>query len=164
MVESPKKKKNKQLVQTKQPTKAGIFRAPFPQNDKKIFTNCDKKYYDEFLDKAENPSKLLKFSNRLKYFEEGFLKNKSQDISSQRMHNHLEFNYFIGNKKALFYNIKQYYDLQKKNVFEIIPLTYHIKHGTTDSQYELFTKEFKRLAKEKSTKNNVKNIWIVKPG
>jgi len=80
------------------------------------------------------------------------------------MHNHLEFNYFIGNKKALFYNIKQYYDLQKKNVFDVIPLTYHIKHGTTDSQYELFTKEFKRLAKEKSTKNNVKNIWIVKPG
>jgi tubulin monoglycylase TTLL3/8 len=63
------------------------------------------------------------------------------------MHNHLEYNYFIGNKKAMFYNLKQYYDLQKKDVFDIIPLTYHIKSGVTDPQYELFTKEFKRIVK-----------------
>ena len=56
------------------------------------------------------------------------------------MHNHLEYNYFIGNKKAMFYNLKQYYDLQKKNVFDIIPLTFHIKSGVTDPQYDLFTK------------------------
>jgi tubulin---tyrosine ligase len=48
------------------------------------------------------------------------------------MHNHLEFNHFIGNKKALFYNLKQYYDLLHKDVFEIIPLTYHIKEGMSD--------------------------------
>lgn len=80
------------------------------------------------------------------------------------MHNHLECNYFIGNKKALFYNLKQYYDLLGKNVFDIIPLTYHIKHGTTDPQYEAFTKEFKRLAKERTAKKELKNVWIVKPG
>ena len=79
------------------------------------------------------------------------------------MHNHLEFNYFIGNKKALFYSLKQYYDLQKKNVFEIIPLTFHIKAGTTDPQYENFIREYKRIGRDKS-KNGAKNIWIVKPG
>lgn len=52
-----------------------------------------------------------------------------------------------------------------KDVFEVIPLTYHIKKGTADPQYDAFTKEFKRLAKEKaSNKNGSKNIWIVKPG
>ena len=38
----------------------------------------------------------------------------------------------MGNKKALFYNLKRYYDLQKKNVFKIIPLTFHIKDGIND--------------------------------
>jgi hypothetical protein len=40
----------------------------------------------------------------------------------------------------MFYNLKQYYDIQKKDVFDIIPLTYHIKNGTSDPQYEIFTK------------------------
>ena len=61
------------------------------------------------------------------------------------MHNHLEFNHFIGNKKALFYNLKQYYDLRQKDVFEVIPLTYHVKEGTQDPQYIAFAKEFRRL-------------------
>ena len=48
------------------------------------------------------------------------------------MHNHFEFNYFIGNKKALFYNLKDYYTLLNKDLGEIIPLTYHIQKGTSD--------------------------------
>ena len=63
------------------------------------------------------------------------------------MSNHLEHNYYIGNKKALFYNLKQYYDLLKKNVFDIIPLTFHIKNGEKDPQYDNFVKEYKRLKK-----------------
>ena len=59
--------------------------------------------------------------------------------------------------------MKQYYDLQKKNVYDILPLTFHIKSGTSDPQYEAFLKEYKRIAKDRS-KNAVKNIWIVKPG
>ena len=66
---SPKKKKKKNQNETKQPIKVGIFKAPLPANDKKIFTLADKKYYDEFLERADNPEKLLKYANRLKYFE-----------------------------------------------------------------------------------------------
>lgn len=83
---------------------------------------------------------MLKFSNRLKYFPEDFFKERTEDIFSERVHNHFEFNYFIGNKKALFYNMKQYYDLQHKNVFEVLPLTFHIKNGTSDPQYEAFSR------------------------
>ena len=60
---SPKKKKKKNQNETKQPTKAGIYRAPLPASDKKIFTQADKKFYDEFLEKAENPEKLLKYTS-----------------------------------------------------------------------------------------------------
>lgn len=48
------------------------------------------------------------------------------------MHNHFEFNYFIGNKKAMFYNLKQYYELTNKNLGDIIPLTFHIQKGVND--------------------------------
>lgn len=61
------------------------------------------------------------------------------------MHNHLEFNHFIGNKKALFYNLRAYYKLINKNVFEIIPLTFHIKNNPKDIQYQQFMSEFKKF-------------------
>jgi hypothetical protein len=48
------------------------------------------------------------------------------------MHNHLEQNYFIGNKKALYYNMKKFYQLQGLNVFEALPLTFHIIKGIDD--------------------------------
>jgi hypothetical protein len=64
----------------------------------------------------------------------------------------LEFNHFIGNKKALFYNLKRYYELRKKNAFEFIPLTFHIKEGTNDPEYVKFTKEFKKIQNEKYKK------------
>jgi hypothetical protein len=43
------------MVDTKQPIKAGIYKAPLPPNDLKIFTKADKKHYDDFLEKADNP-------------------------------------------------------------------------------------------------------------
>lgn len=58
-------------------------------------------------------------------------------------------------------------------MFEIIPLTFHIKEGVNDPEYMRFTKEFKKIQSEKYRKKKVteeegkkalKNIWIVKPG
>jgi hypothetical protein len=89
------------------------------------------------------------------------------------IHNHLECNYFIGNKKALFYNLRQYYTLLNKNVFDYLPLTFHIKKGVDDREYKQFVKYFKKrqkLAKrdededDKHRKHKTHNIWIVKPG
>ena len=51
------------------------------------------------------------------------------------MHNHLEQNYYIGNKKSLFYHMKKYYSLQNLDVFEAIPLTFHISKGIEDPQF-----------------------------
>ena len=48
------------------------------------------------------------------------------------MHNHFEFNHFIGNKKALFYNLRYYCEIMKKDVFSMVPLTFHIKKGIKD--------------------------------
>jgi len=50
-----------------------------------------------------------------------------------KVHNHFEFHMHLSNKKALFYNLKKYYLDEKKDPFEYIPLTFHIKTGLEDS-------------------------------
>jgi len=54
------------------------------------------------------------------------------------VHNHLQNNFFLGNKKALFYNLKDYYNRIGEDVFEYVPLTFHIKQGFKDSEYKRF--------------------------
>lgn len=88
------------------------------------------------------------------------------------MHNHFTNNFEIGNKKALFYHLRHYYELIGKNPYEVIPLTFHVKKGTSDPEYVKFIKEFNKIKSEllkaeksnKSTKKLSKNVWIVKPG
>lgn len=63
---------------------------------------------------------------------------KIDNPSVLKVQNHLIENYFIGNKKALFYNLKAYYQHIKQSVFSIIPLTFHIAKGTEDPQYSDF--------------------------
>jgi tubulin--tyrosine ligase len=48
------------------------------------------------------------------------------------MHNHLPFNGILGNKKAMFYILKEYCETIKMNLFDIVPLTFHIKQGMKD--------------------------------
>ncbi len=59
------------------------------------------------------------------------------------MHNHLENNWNLSNKKALFYNLKNYYISTKQNPFDNLPLTFHIKEGITDQEYIKFIEFFK---------------------
>ena len=92
------------------------------------------------------------------------------------MHNHLENNFFLGNKKALFYNLKEYYELIGENVFDYVPLTFHIKKGMKDPEYKRFIAYYNRrksiIKKEEKIeeeegyleKKKTRNIWIVKPG
>jgi hypothetical protein len=40
------------------------------------------------------------------------------DPSKLKIHNHLENNYVIGNKKALFHTMNKYYKLTKQNIFD----------------------------------------------
>jgi len=103
--------------------------------------------------------------------------------SEIKMFNHLEFNYNLGNKKCLYYNIKFYYSLINRNTNDIIPLTFHIQN-TENEEFKLFKEEFlkkqdigvngylKKYPKEAINNNSLndekeienRNIWIIKPG
>lgn len=46
----------------------------------------------------------------------------------------------------MFYNLKQYYELIHDNVFNYLPLTFHIKNGTNDIQYKRFQMYYNKRA------------------
>ena len=49
------------------------------------------------------------------------------DSQTRKSHNHIENQWNLSNKKALFYNLRSYYEALKENPFEYIPLTFHIQ-------------------------------------
>ena len=52
----------------------------------------------------------------------------------------MEFNQHLNNKKALFINMRNYYNFccDNEDVFDTLPLTFHLKNGTKDPQFEAF--------------------------
>jgi len=65
-----------------------------------------------------------------------------EDKYKIRMHNHLESNFHLSNKKALFYNIKKFMEVNQKDPFSILPLTFHIRQLQNleeDEQYKQFS-------------------------
>ena len=85
--------------------------------------------------------------------------------SGLKVHNKLEHNYHLSNKKALFYNLVNYYKALNKDPFDVTPLTFHIKTGEYDPEFEKFQEKFKEFesAVDESGKK-IANLWIVKPG
>ena len=55
-----------------------------------------------------------------------------------------------------------YYSLIGKDISDIVPLTFHIKNGKQDFEYENFVKAYKKY--EDHQNDTEKNLWIIKPG
>lgn len=51
------------------------------------------------------------------------------------MHNHLEDNWNLSNKKALYYNMRGYYEAIKDDYTKYMPVTFHIQSGIEDKEY-----------------------------
>jgi len=64
------------------------------------------------------------------------------NLKTLRIQNHLSQNFVIGNKKALLYTMKQYYESNGMNVFDNLPLSFHIAKGIEDSEYARFLSYF----------------------
>jgi len=82
--------------------------------------------------------------------------NKKRGIL--RLYNHVEGNGHLANKKAMFYNMKAYYESIGKDPFKVLPITFHIKEGKNDKEYQKFIEEYEK------NKEHTENIWIIKPG
>jgi hypothetical protein len=73
---------------------------------------------------------------------------RSEEIRELRVQNHLINNYVIGNKKALFNTMANYYRDTHQEVFDYLPLTFHINNGMEDKIYFEFLRYYHKRAKE----------------
>jgi len=69
-------------------------------------------------------------------------------FTEQRLYNKIEDNFHVNNKKALFINMKNYYEAMDEDVYRNIPLTFHVKNGMDDPEFEKFTKYYMRCEEE----------------
>ena len=83
-----------------------------------------------------------------------------------RITNHFEQHYHLSNKKAMFINLKRYYQAHNIDPFIILPLTFHIRQGTVDTEFNKFLDYYNKLKEEIESKKckGKKNAWIIKPG
>ncbi|OMJ95251.1 hypothetical protein SteCoe_1466 [Stentor coeruleus] len=84
--------------------------------------------------------------------------------AEMRMHNKIEHNFHLANKKALYYNMKSYYEIIGEDVFNVLPVTFHVKDSEDPifADFENCYKSYDELIDEQGRKPA--NIWIVKPG
>ena len=80
----------------------------------------------------------------------------------------MENNYHLSNKKAIYYNLKVYYEaFGKDKWWHKIPLTFHIKDGLNDKEFIKFQQFFQGeedMDYGDEIKSLGKTVWIVKPG
>ena len=62
-----------------------------------------------------------------------------------------ENNYHLSNKKAIYYNMKVYYDAIGTDYHANLPVTFHIKEGLTDPAYHKFEMMFNDAQHGKET-------------
>lgn len=92
------------------------------------------------------------------------LETVNLDASSIKMHNKIEFNQHLTNKKGLYLSMKSYCEALNLDLFEFVPLTFHIKMGDKDPEFQKFLEEFQGNNIDPEKKKKTQNIWIIKPG
>lgn len=85
--------------------------------------------FDKILSKSEK-ERLSKSTTTLDVVYP--LSVRNIEANKTKSHNHLEFNWNLSNKKALYYNLKSYYLAMGKDPFENIPETYHVQKEGDD--------------------------------
>jgi len=62
----------------------------------------------------------------------------------------------MSNKKALFMNMKNYYEAMAQDVFAHLPFTFHIKNGIDDAEFKRFELYYQKSEEEIKLRKNKK--------
>lgn len=103
-----------------------------------------KTYFDTYINFEEKSDERM--INRHKSFQYRKV-IKAGEIKENKLQNHLINNYLIGNKKALFNTMTNYYTSKGEDVFIYLPLTFHIKNGLEDETWFKFLKFYYKRGK-----------------
>jgi len=60
----------------------------------------------------------------------------------------MEQNKQLTNKKGLFINMRDYYGAVGENPFDVLPITFLVKHGLQDEEFQRFQEYFDVFAVE----------------
>lgn len=63
---------------------------------------------------------------------------KNEKKLEVKLYNKVEDNFHLANKKALLLNCRNYYEAIGEDVFDSLPVTFHIKNGTDDPEWHRF--------------------------
>ena len=54
----------------------------------------------------------------------------------------------MNNKKALYLNLKNYYEAMDQDLFNVVPLTFHVKNGLEDPEFHKFKSYYVKCEEE----------------
>ena len=60
------------------------------------------------------------------------------ELFKTKIYNRLEDNFHLSNKKALFWNITEYYKTKGEDPWKVLPVTFHIDTGVSDPEFKAF--------------------------
>ena len=169
----------KPKLSKKLPAKSKISDSDDPLS--KLYTKGE---YDAFQNFMSNSRRKLLYAEDTEALVKSSKKGSNMSVldpTKVKICNRMECNYHLSNKKALFYNMRAYYEAIKENPFDYLPLTFHIKNGTEDKDYQKFLEYYNAREKEVQEiekqfneadanekkalqSKRMKNIWIIKPG
>ena len=162
---------NDALVSRVLSSKKGWVRVFNPNSANFVWTQVKKKEIFELIqlsDRSEKTVKSLKSSAKILMKEKIFevLPALQIDPKKVKICNRLEGNSELCSKKKLLYNVKEFYESRGIDPFTRIPVTFHIKKGSRDENFEKFKEYFKMQEKVIETGQDgfLNNLWLVKPG
>jgi hypothetical protein len=82
--------------------------------------------------------------DKAKEVKEAFNGTDKPIVERMCLYAKMEANYHLSNKKALFWNMTNYYKRLGKDPFDGVPLTFHVENGTTDPEFINFKHYFSR--------------------
>ena len=89
--------------------------------------------------------------------------NENQDMMYQtKIYNRLEDNFHLSNKKALFWNMSEYYRSMDKSPWDALPVTFHIEDGLGDPEFTKFLNYYQRVEMEIQHRTMLKNQELSK--
>jgi len=84
-----------------------------------------------------------KTCSKKKLAQFGEIRNTSNGIFS---YNWIDDNYHLSSKKAIYWNLKAYYDILKQDYSNTLPLTFHVQNDTNDEEFKHFKEYFNTLS------------------
>lgn len=79
-------------------------------------------------------------------------KEECEQQAPLKLYGKMEHNYHLATKKLMFHNLNAYYKARGKEIWDVVPETYHIEHGATDKNFAEFEKRFQEIEKKNQEK------------